>query len=634
MREVQTDARKQGNIVGQETRRDAGGTGLIRLQKTGLRLAAGMLMVPMLVTACGGGRQTTASTRQQKPLPAEPLVTQVASVGAYGGRFVLGQVTAPRTFNPFMANEASSSDVINRMYVGLGSFDNGTQKSEPGLAKSWSVADDKMTWTFHLRKGAQFSDGVPITAADVLFSFQIAYDDKVHPSVQDLLLMNGKRFEVSAPDDATIVIKTPAPNAMLVNLASSVPILPKHILGQSLQDGTFATTYTVDTAPDKLVVSGPFKLKQYLPGEKTVLEPNPYWFGVDQANNRLPYLDEIVYLIVPDQDAADLKFRAGEIDGIENVKPENYKWYEDNAAQGNFTLHTIGPELATNFFWFNLTRVRKPTAGKKMGDPYVGATKYAWFNNPVFRRAVSMAIDRDSMIPSIFYGQAVKNWSTTTPGNTLWHMPDIVKYDYNLAESKRLLASLGFKDGNGDGVLEDAKGTPLAFTLKTNSNNTLRIAMSNFIRDDLAKVGIKVTLVPLDFNTVITNLRDDFDYDAILLGLQSGVPPDPGMGQNVWRSSGRTHNWNPNQPKPETPEEARIDALVDTLVADPDIEVRKKAWRDIQNIVNEQSWLIWLPTTVAKLPLSNRFGNAQPSVIPHRLLWNIDRVYVKARAGQ
>jgi len=597
-----------------------------------VRLALTMAAVAMLVAACGGGRGNTAAVREQKPLPAEPAVTTVPTVGTYGGRFVLGQITAPRTFNPMMANEASSSDVILRMFVGLAGFDNGTQKDAPALAKSWSVADDKMTWTFNLRKGAQFSDGKPITSADVLFSFQIAYDDKIHPSVQDLLLMNGKRFEVTAPDDYTVVIKTPSPNAMLVSLASSVYVLPKHVLEPAYKAGAFASSYTVNTPPEQLVTSGPFRLKQYVPNEKTVLEPNPYWFGVDQASNRLPYLDELVYLIVPDQDAADLKFRAGEIDGIDQVKPENYRWYEDNQTRGNFTLHDIGPELSTHFFWFNLARVRKPTEGKKLGDPYASPTKYAWFSNPVFRRAVSMAIDRDSMIPSIFYGQAVKNWSTTTPGNKLWYTPDVVRSDYNLAESKRLLASLGWKDTNGDGVLEDTKGNPISFTLKTNSNNTLRIAMSNFVRDDLAKVGIKVTLVPLDFNTVISNMRDDFQYEAILLGLQSGVPPDPGMGQNVWRSSGRTHNWNPSQPKPDTPEEARIDALVDILVAEPDVAVRKKAWADIQNIVNEQNWIIWLPTTVARLPMSNRFGNTQPSAIPHRLLWNIERVFVKARA--
>jgi peptide/nickel transport system substrate-binding protein len=263
----------------------------------------------------------------------------------------------------------------------------------------------------------------------------------------------------------------------------------------------------------------------------------------------------------------------------------------------------------------------------------VGAVKYAWFSNPVFRRAVSMAIDRDAMIPSIYFGFGVKNWSTVTPGNKVWYSPDVVKWDYNVEEAKRLLASLGLRDGNGDGVLEDAKGNPVSFTLKTNSDNLMRVALGNFVRDDLAKVGIRLTLTPIDFNTLITNIRDDFQYDAILLGLQSGVPPDPALGQNVYRSSGRTHQWNPSQPKPETPQEARIDALMDIIVGNPSLEARKTAWREVENTINDQSWLIWLPTRIARLPLSNRFGNTKPSVIPHRLLWNIDQVYVKASAN-
>jgi peptide/nickel transport system substrate-binding protein len=607
----------------------------MRLNRSRLAERAAVVAVVVgatLAAACGGGGGRTEVTRPQLPVPEEPETIQVKTVGAYGGRFVIAQTSGPKTFNPLVANETSSTDLTQQMFIGLTRFDNATQEMLPLLAKSWSVADDKVTWTFNLRRGAAFSDGEPITSADVLFSFQIAYDKTVHPSVQDLLIMDGKPWEVTAPDDYTVVIKTPEPNAMLVPLASAVQIVPKHVLEAPFKGGSFASTYAVSTAPEQLVTSGPWKLQQYVPGEKTVLAPNPHWFGFDQAKNRLPYLNEVVFLIVPDQDAADLKFRAGELDGLDNTKPENFVWYEQNQATGNFTLHDLGPELGSNYFTFNLTPVRKATPGKKIGEPHVGAVKYSWFNNPVFRRAVSMAIDRDSMIPSIFFGHGVKNWSTATPGNKVWYSPDIVKADYNLAESKRLLAGLGWKDGNGDGVLEDTRGNPISFTLKTNSDNGLRVAMANFIRDDLAKVGIRVTLVPLDFNTLVTNLRDDFQYDAILLGLQSGVPPDPGMGQNVWRSSGRTHQWNPQQPTPATPQEARIDALMDILVSNPDLEARKQAWLETQNIVNEQNWLIWLPTRVAKLPMSNRFGNVHPSVIPHRLLWNIDQVFLKSRA--
>lgn len=606
-----------------------GGRRMRRLAAVGCATA-----LAALATGCGGGdtgsTAPTAVVREQKPLPEEPRVDQLAAVGTYGGRFVLGQTGGPKTFNAMMANETSSTDITGNLFIGLADFDNDTQQDKQALAKSWDVAADGLTWTFHIRKGAAFSDGHPITSADVLFSFQVAYDDKVHPSVQDLLITNGKRWEISAPDDYTFVIKLPAPSSMLVPTAGSVKIMPKHVLEGPFKAGTYASAYGVNTPPAQLVSSGPWRLKQYAPGEKTVLEPNPYWFGVDQNNQRLPYLDELVFLEVPDQDAADLKFRAGQIDGLDNVKPENYQWYAENQQQNGYTLYDLGPALSSNFFWFNLNTIKKAEKGR-VGAPVVDATKYAWFNDVVFRRAVSMAVDRDAMIPSIFFGDGVKNWSTQSPGSKLWYSPDVVKYDYNVAEAKRLLASLGWKDGNGDGILEDTKGNPISFTMKTNSDNKTRVGMANFIRDDLSKVGIKVTLVPVDFNTLITNLREDFQYDTILLGLQTGVPPDPAMGQNVFRSSGRSHNWNISQLKPETPQEARIDQLMDTLVASNDLKVRQAAWLDVENIVNEQAWFIWLPTLKAKIPMRNRFGNAKPSVIPHRLIWNIDTVFVKAQ---
>jgi peptide/nickel transport system substrate-binding protein len=274
--------------------------------------------------------------------------------------------------------------------------------------------------------------------------------------------------------------------------------------------------------------------------------------------------------------------------------------------------------------------VRKATPGKKIGEPQVGAVKYSWFNNPAFRRAVSMAIDRDAMIPSIFFGYAVKNWSDATPGNKVFYIPDLVHYDHNVEESKRLLASLGWKDTNGDGVLEDTRGNPITFNLRTNSGNLLRVGMSNFIKDDLAKVGINVTVSPADFNTIVTNVTDDFQYEAVLLGLGGAVPPDPAMSQNVWRSSGRTHFWNPAQPKPETPEEARINQLMDVIGRDSDLAKRKAAWKDVATIVNEQCWFIWLPTNILKVPVRNKFGNMRPTVISHVLIRDIDEVYVKA----
>ncbi len=588
-----------------------------------------LLMTTLALPGCRRRAAGSGEYKDPHPLPEETKVTQVPTPGRYGGRFVLGQTANPRTFNAMMANEASSNDINNLTYSSLVGYNNETQEVEPGLAKSWEVAPDGVTWTFHLRKGAAFSDGHPMTAQDVLFSFQVALDPTLHPSVQDLLKMGDKFYEVSAPDDYTFVVKTPVPTAVLVATAGAVRIMPKHVLDGPFKAGTFASAYNVSTPPDQLVTSGPWRVVQYVPGEKTVLGRNPYWYAVDQQNRRLPYLDEIIYVVVPDRDAADLRFRAGGLDGMDNTKPENYRWYQDNQDKLNFTLYDLGPDLNTNFLWFNLNTVKKPTAGKKIGDPYVDRIKYEWFSNPVFRRAVSMAIDRQAMIPSVFFGEGHKNWAIATPANKIFHSPDLVRYDYNVEESKKLLAGLGFKDGNGDGVLEDKRGNPVTFTLKTNSDNTLRIGLANFVKDDLAKVGINVVLAPAEFNTIITNIRADFQYDALLLGLQSGVPPDPAMMQNVYRSSGLTHFWNMAQPRPETPEEARIDRLMDEIITVQDIEARKKAYKEVETIVNEQAWFIWLPIANQKVPVSNRFGNIRPSILPHRVIWNNEYIFAK-----
>jgi peptide/nickel transport system substrate-binding protein len=586
---------------------------------------------------CRRAATDAVAYKDEIPPPVEPLIRQLPTVGRYGGRFVQAETNNPKTFNGMMASETSSTDITDRLFGFLVDFNLSTQQYEPGLAKSWEVAPDGVTWTFHLRKDAAFSDGQPITAEDVLFSFEVVYDRALHPVYQEMLQVEGQNFTVTAPDPYTVVINTGKPHAGLLDVLcpGGLPVIPKHALEESFKNGSFAAAYNVSTPPDRLVTSGAWRLGQHVTNEKTVLVRNPYHYAFDQKNQRLPYLDELVILVVPDQDAADLKFRAGGIDAVDDVKPENYRWYEENQQKGNFKLYDVGASQATHIMWFNLNRVQppvggaKPTHGKRPGEPFVDPIKYEWFNNRDFRRAISMAIDRDALIKGALYGYGEKNWSQSTSTNKEWYSPDLIKPDYNPSEAKKLLAGLGFKDTNGDGVLEDARGNQLSFMLKTNSSNALRVSMANFIRDDLAKIGVRMMLTPIDFNTLVTNLHKDFQYEMMMMGFQSSVPPTPFGGQNVWRSSGESHNWFVRQQKPATPLEARIDRALDEMLTSQDRQLQKARWKEIQNIINDQAWFIWLPIQTIKLPVSNRFGNVQPSVMAHRILWNIDRVFVK-----
>jgi peptide/nickel transport system substrate-binding protein len=600
------------------------------------RLLIAVLLTAIALTGCRRRAAEVSEYTDPHPLPEDPLVVDAPAIGKHGGRFVFVLTGNPRTFNAMMANETSSTDITDHnLFTYLVHYDNAKQQQIPMIAKSWETSADGLTWTFHLRRGAKFSDGHPLTSADVLFSAQVALDETLHPAVQDQLKLNGKPFEFLAPDPHTVIVKPSVPYATMLVSMGALKIMPKHVLEGPYNSGNFGSAYNLNTPPGQIVTSGPWRVLQYVPGEKTVLGRNPYWFGVDKANKRLPYLDELVFLIVPDQDAADLKFRAGELHAVDNVKPENYKWYADNQKTGGYTLYSLGPENNSRFFWFNLNKVQPPLRGealppgKKVGDSVVDPVKYAWFSNPVFRRAVSMAVDRDALIRSVFYGEGSKSWSISGPNNKEWYTPDIPQYDYNLAEAKRLLASIGFGDGSGDGVLEDQRGNPVTLQLKTNADNVMRVATANFIRDDLAKVGIRVILSPIDFSSLISNLRNDLQYEAILMGSQSSVPPDPANAQNLLRSAGISHYFFVKQQKPWTAEEARVDRLMDQLVTTLDMGQRKTIWKEIQTIWNEQGWFVWLPILNVKIPVSDRFGNVQPSVMAHRILWNIDRVFVK-----
>jgi len=592
------------------------------------RLGFGIALM-LAITLLGCGRPgSSPAHRLSVALPPDTLTFDGPELGRYGGRFVIAETGGPRTFNAIMSNDQPSNDVNQRLFIGLTEFDLNSQQTVPSLARSWDHTPDGRTWTFHLRRGARFSDGHSLTAEDVLFSFAVVYDDSLHPSVQDLLKVNGRKFELSAPDSHTVVFRLAGSMALFPTLVGAVRIMPRHLLEPEWKRGAFASAFGVGTPPERIVSSGAWRLSRYVAGERTVLSPNPYWFGVDRSGRRLPYLDELVFESVPDQNTAALRFEAGEVDAVDSVRPEDYGLYERRSKAGHFTLYDVGPSLISNFLWFNLNR--REAAGKE-GAPVVDGPHYRWFADPRFRQAVSKAIDRDAIIRGPFFGFAFKNWSTMTKGSHAWYTPAVAGPDYDPEGSKRLLAEMGLRDRDGDGTLEDADGRPVGFSLKTNSDNETRIAIDNLIKDDLARVGIQVTSLGVDLKTLITNVRSDFDYQAVSLGLGSAVPSDPAMAANFYRSSGASHYWHVRQKRPATDAERQIDSLFEIQADTLDDAVRHDAWRRMQDLVNQECFVIWLPSQIVKLPVRDGFGNLHPVALPHRILWNIDRVFVRAR---
>ena len=215
----------------------------------------------------------------------------------------------------------------------------------------------------------------------------------------------------------------------------------------------------------------------------------------------------------------------------------------------------------------------------------------------------------------------------------MWYDPNVPKFAYDPAKAKALLDEMGLKDTNGDGIRDTPDGHPVEFTLHTNSENNLRKAFGTVIADNLTKVGIRVNFQPLEFNTLIVRLREDFEYEAILLGLSSAVPPDPALSTNVYRSSGLTHNWYVKQKSPATPAEAEMDKLMNQVVQERDFAKRKAAFDRVQEIMGENQFCIYVVNRNLYVGLRNRVQGSDPSVLRPHATWNIQEIWLKGRGG-
>ncbi len=477
-----------------------------------------------------------------------------------------------------------------------------------GLADWWTNSPDGKTWTFRLRKNLHWSDGAPLTADDVVFTWDVIYNPKINNVVRDQFIVDGKKFAVTKVDDLTVKVVTPEVYApFLENFGAGVPIIPKHILEQTVANGTFTSAYGTDTPARNIVGSGPFIIKEYKPSQYTLLARNPYFFEVDTNGQRLPYLDNVIYTVVPDMNAVSLRMLTGESDADDFILPYDYDRFKAAAAKGRFKLEEPGIGLENSFFWFN----ENTGANANTGKPYVDPVKLKWFRNVKFRQACSYAIDREAIIQSIFSGRAAPAYGFVTPGNKKWYDPNIKKYPHDVAKARELLKEIGIEDRNGDGIAEDADGHPIEFVLNTNTGNDARGKIAVLIQSDLKKLGFKVIFQPVEFNTLVNKIDDTYDYDCVLLGLAGGGT-DPSSSMNVIKSSSFTHQWFPRQKTPSTEWEARLDYLMDAQMKTLDFAERKKDFDEVQEILAEQVPMIFTVTPMYYAAIRSDIGNVRP----------------------
>lgn len=566
---------------------------------------------------------TTASPPQKNS--NEELLALPGETGRSGGRLVVALRAEPKTLNPLIAIDAPSREVIGTMQADLVHINRATQLTEPALAKSWKISPDGLRYTLVLRRGLNFSDGHPLDVDDVLFTFRVYLDENVHASQRDLLIFDGKPLKVRKVDSQTILFELPKPYGVAERLFDGLAILPRHLLEKPYEEGKIGQLGALTMPPNQWAGLGPFRLKEYVAGERLVLERNPYYWKKDEKGNRLPYLDELVFLFVPSADAQVLRFQSGETDVISRLGAENFSLL--SRQPGAYTMVDAGPGLEYNFLFFNLSDPTEKT-------PAEIVQRQKWFREVKFRQAVSAAVDREAIVRLVYQGRGAPLWGLVTPGNRRWQDGKLPHPARSLERARTLLKEAGFSwttASSGQSALMDSSGRPVEFSIITSSSNADRAKMAALVQDDLKQLGMRAQVVPLEFRSLLDRVMQTKEYDACVLGVVSG-DADPNVDINVWLSSGGMHLWSPSQAHPSTPWEAEIDRLIDEQMYAQTFEQRKKLYDRTQELLWEYQPMIFLASPDILTGAKKLVGNFRPTVLEPYVLWNVDQLYLKNNA--
>ncbi|OGI22947.1 MAG: hypothetical protein A2255_06030 [Candidatus Melainabacteria bacterium RIFOXYA2_FULL_32_9] len=550
-------------------------------------------------------------------------------IGIPGGTLHTSTIgEGPKTFNPWNAKDNTSATIGELMFDGLVSTDAYTGEVIPHLAKSVTVDQSGTVYTIKLRKGLKWSDGKPITAEDVVFTWNdIVAAGLGNTSMRDNSLIDGKMPKVEAIDKLTVKFTTPKPFAPFLRQLG-LNIAPKHILEPVVKKGkiAFDSFWGVTTPSEKFVTSGMFRLTKYVPAQRVVFKRNPNYFVIDKKAQKLPYLSNYVIYIVGDLNNEVLKFEAGEIDLL-SVRGGNVARFKELEKSSDYKMYNLGPDTSTSFITFNLNRRKNEN-----GHFYVDPKKQLWFNDANFRTAVDYAIDRENIIANILSGVGAPLYTAESLSSVFLNpkLKDGHARDLNVA--REYLKKSGFK-WDKYGRLMDKWGNIVEINLFTNAGNTEREATGVMVKQDLAEIGIKVNFKPIEFNVLVGKLNDSLDWDAIIIAL-TGSPIEPHGGRNVWDSSGALHLFNQRKgdqliTKPDLRDwERELDRIFEEGASTIDLEKRKEVYNKYQEIVYNERPLIYIYSGLRIYAVRDKFGNLQPTPLGG-IIHNLEEIYIK-----
>lgn len=499
----------------------------------------------------------------------------------------------PKTLDPAKVEDIDSETVRYLSAGVLLRFNRLTQQIEPRLAQGWNVSPDGRTVTFTLRPGLKFSDGSNLTSRDVAWSIRRVLDPQTAAPVADEFV-SPRKVTVDAPDAKTVLV---------------------HLSTRVIGIGKVFDEIAIEPAgrpSEGRVTAGPFYVADYQRSRYVRLRRNPYFNERDSNGSTLPLATGVRLDIVENPEQVIRLFLRGDYDLIENLPSDYFALLQQRAPQA---VRDLGPSLNTEQMWFN----QSPSAP-------LPAWERLWFQNRDFRVAISQAIHRDDLARIAYQGHATPAYGFISSANKQWYDRSLAAPHFDLAAAKAGLARAGFHLLGSS--LEDAAGHPVKFSILTNAGNPARQKMATLIQQDLAALGIEVSVIALDFPALIERLMHTQDYEACLLGLEN-VDPDPNSMMNMWLSSSESHQWNPSEKTPATEWEAEIDREMNRQAASPSESMRKTAMDRVQQIVADQQPFIYLVYPNALIAASPRLLGVRPAVLQPELVWNIEELRLR-----
>jgi peptide/nickel transport system substrate-binding protein len=440
---------------------------------------------------------------------------------------------------------------------------------------------------------------VKVTSDDVIFWYdEIRGDPEMRSSGyfgQFITMPDGseERITISRVDDRRFYFNFPRIMAE-PHLMTNMDFGPRHIYEPAKRSGDaegVRNILSVAADPRTIPSMGEWFLVEYTPGQRLVYRRNPDYWRKDVNNVSIPYSEEMIIRIIPDENTQLLLFRNGNIETY-SLRPEDLDSLV-NRGDGSYTVFNSEGNLTASFWTFN----QNPVNSDK--------PQYEWFIQKEFRQAMSCLLNRNRINAQVYRGLAQPKLNIFPEPNPFYNPALTLEYLYDTERALALLSSIGINRDNR-GVMRDSNGRQIEFDLSIRSESAMLSDIATIIMDELSRVGIKLNIRVMDFQLQVQQLFDTFDWDSTLIGL-SGSMIFPSQGSNVWRSSGNLHMWHPNQVTPATEWEARMDYLYNKGLFTIDNYLAKEIWDEFQSILLEELPLIYLMRSRSFWAINNRW---------------------------